>query len=186
MPESRFIPPPDAPWETVTAYPVGPNRVDEERPKPVRWVPLIETNHVNRSYLGLTDEGEWINAVPERYSTKESSQRRGHLFGGQYQSGYFYLTPMLDWSPSVVRSTARDQAERYDFDVDAFWEALPWKQTIRAGIRSARNQYVNPALDWTVLLDVTELVVDDLRHVDPESLSDETRSRIATVIAGAR
>lgn len=161
-------------WEEVVAIPAGPNRLLEEETVPVRWLPLVRTSLLHPYWLGPTTDGDWVNSIPRRY---EPEHVKPLLYADRYDPGYYYVMPLLEISPSVVRSQAIFEAERHALDGLATWERVPWRSIVRCGLRSLRTQWVSPAMDWVAAVELSADYRAELLAIADSDLRDEVRSR---------
>jgi hypothetical protein len=146
-------------WEDAVAIPVGPNRLFEDGKVAVRWLPIVSSSLLRPYWLGPTSDGDWVQAIPRRL---EPDSNKPLLFSDRYNPGFYYAMPLLEFSPSYVRSRVVLEAERHDLDGPATWNGLPWRGIVRSGLRSLRHQWVGPAMDWVGALGLQTEFLDEL------------------------
>ncbi len=158
-------------WESIP---------ERDRTNLVRWAPLLVVNPLTAQWLGPTEAGSWVLGVPDR--DIERRRNGGFVFESEDQSFYPVL-PLLDRSPAEVRADLDDVARQHGLDPNELWDVLPWRAVIRTGIGSGRNGYLNRALDWAEDLAVLGDMAAKMSDVDDRALSDETKERIAALLA---
>ena len=162
-------------WLRVRAAFVGPTRIDEPTRHVTRWVPLLDPTIRHRFDLGLTANGDWIQA--REALGDDQVPYRGHIYAARFGSSCLYLVPMLEVAPSLIRHRAEEGARRVGLDPEAVWAGLPWFEAVRAGVRSGRERWVAPALDWALALDALPRLQAELAGISrapdlPDGLLD--------------
>src|SRR3954471_22357639 len=105
---------PDEKGEPVDAASAGPDGVLEETRHTTVWAPLFPYSRVHPLHLGLTTDGDWIAATP--LEDADDPPPRGTIYAKSNSASAFYLVPMLEWTPSVIRD--RCQLAALDINVE--------------------------------------------------------------------